>query len=184
MKKILVVDDKNENLEAAKAFFSTIFGFEFIYCTNRKDAEKLILEVDAVITDRSMPYDENNYYNVIPSEIPDYTIDHNLNFFSEVNGDYIFCKVVTLGKPVVMISGHGEDDLQIGLFDSKRYTIPVDLLEANAENPSWFICEKFFSYTHSGGGGGYAFEVLPHGQISKRETVSWKKAWNALIEQF
>ena len=54
MKKILFVDNTEANLDVAKAFFSTIKAFEFVYATNRKEVETLLPEVDAVITSPSI----------------------------------------------------------------------------------------------------------------------------------
>ena len=63
MKKILIVEDTQANLDAAKAFFSTISDFEFVFAANRKEAEEFLSSVDAVITDRSMPFVGVPQYN-------------------------------------------------------------------------------------------------------------------------
>jgi DNA-binding response OmpR family regulator len=56
IKTILVVEDNQENLDVAKAFFKTVTGFEFIYATNKEDAVAKLPEADALLTDRYMPY--------------------------------------------------------------------------------------------------------------------------------
>ena len=58
MKNILIVEQDEKELEVAKLFFSTISGYKFIYVEDRKSAEKILSEVDAVITEPIMFYDK------------------------------------------------------------------------------------------------------------------------------
>ncbi len=57
--KILVVEDTAENMAVAKAFFFTIPEHEFIFCTNRKEAEEILPAVDGMISDRSIPFNDD-----------------------------------------------------------------------------------------------------------------------------
>jgi len=64
---ILVVEDNQDHLVAAKAFFSTITDFKFVFAPNRKNAEELICTVDGLIISKNILFDENCERESYPS---------------------------------------------------------------------------------------------------------------------
>ena len=115
MKKILIVEDTQENMDAAKAFFSTIKDFEFVYATNRKEAEDLLESVDAVITDRQIPYvsgeNVNSYAEDLLSEMKEDLSDdfdrYALKFLQQRQGYALMAIAYSVNVPVIMASEHG-----------------------------------------------------------------------------
>lgn len=87
-KTILVVDDTQANIDAAKAYFANNTDFDFVYAMNRKTAEEILPTVDGVITDRSIPFDENDTER-------------------QSEGSLLFLLAKAFGKEVVMVTGHG-----------------------------------------------------------------------------
>ncbi len=113
MKKILIVDDTPANLEAAKAYFSQNVDFEFLYATDRKSAEELILTCDALITDAQMPFDDKSEtaYQIskekILTQTPERINEFHLDNVMASNGKLLALEAIIRNKPCVVISHHG-----------------------------------------------------------------------------
>ena len=90
MKKILIVDDTPENLKAAKDFFSQNKEYEFLYAVNRSEAENLLPECDALITDLQMPFDSES------------------KGINGLNGQLLELEAYHMGKPSIALSQHGD----------------------------------------------------------------------------
>jgi hypothetical protein len=111
MKKILVVENTVPNFVAAKKFFSTISGYEFIYALDRKSAELLLHEVDALITDKQIPYVTGevlaDYHESILEEMKMVAPRAKLSTIQEVHGFALMAKAHAFDIPVVMVTEHG-----------------------------------------------------------------------------
>lgn len=105
--KILVVEDTPKNLDTAKAFFSTITDHEFVYATNCVDAATLLDEVDAVITDQSIPYSATQELGYT------HQIENNVRLGQVWHGNFIALKAMKQTKSAIVISQHGEGILLI-----------------------------------------------------------------------
>lgn len=193
MKKILIVDDTQANLDAAKAFFSTISGYEFIYATNRKDAEVLLPEAYAVITDRSLP--SNTDVEFLDCEIPEDKMGLVKVCFVQANGYHIFYSAHLAGKPVVMAMEHGSFGMSLPKitpinelsenqtsdwdFDPKDFSMEKLLLEIDT-NPSLELYDRLWSYGNFGGARHLGWKE----DLLKTNTEAWKMAWEELQKQF
>lgn len=173
MKKILIVEDTPINLESAKKFFATISNFEFIYTTNRYEAQQLLSTVDALITDRSIPFCSsdtiNNYSNLRHGE-NDYKIVLNMNGYD------LLAQAVVLGIPRLMFSNHGTSNFLLTL-DNKE------------------LCEKALDLKGDDYDGTHRYEVFSpvdseakrnrlDEDITKDKSSSWALAWTELQKQF
>ncbi len=167
MKKVLIVEDTQENLESAKAFFSTIPGFEFVYATNRKEAESLLPAVDAMITDRSMPFDG----------IPQYS-----ELDAQANGYLLAVNAKTMKKQVVMVSAHGN---RAGItavnISSVGFNKIAELVNAYAGREISEI-EAGNVGRAKFGSGVFEFEWVDN--LSKTSSECWSLAWGQLQKQF
>lgn len=186
MKKILIVDDTQANLDAAKAFFSTISGYEFLYATNRKDAERYLEEVYAVITDRQMP-------SKAEIEFLDCNISEHQSFIaknvSEANGYHLLYTVYLSGKPVVMATEHSALAICLSNItvptekqykgDPKDFSLEALLLLIN-ENPTFDSYQSLYRYGNFGGVKNLGWNE----GILKTQERAWKIIWEELIKQF
>lgn len=123
-KKILIVEDTSENMNAAKTFFSTVSDFEFVYTDNRKDAQLLLTEKEtflidiiALITDKSIPYlpketlEDYRLYN--PGLYNLYTDESALKEIQKSNGCALMAIAHSKGIPAIMVSEHGSASAQM-----------------------------------------------------------------------
>jgi len=116
-KKILVVDDTPENLDAAKAFFANNSDYEFIYAVNREEGEKLLPNCDALITDRRMPFND---------------LDKGNRKYEQMNGEILLFESFVQNKPGILVSAHGS---VLEIFQN-----PLSLGKEKAE--AHFVSEK------------------------------------------
>ncbi len=178
MKKILIVDDTQANLDAAKAFFETVSGFEFVFATNKEDAEVALAEVDALITDRDLPY---------------FTGDKQEH---DVENGYMLGILAKLqGKPVLMLTEHGQlmvSEVNTSHEDFKIAEEAVQKLaglrgvkscakhgEQEGVDVKTYIC-KLMDVTHRGNTI-YKFDNI---NGTKKDKSAWQIAWERLQKQF
>lgn len=166
MRKILIVEDTQANLDAAKAFFSTISGFEFVYATNRKEAEEKIKEADAIITDRSMPFDGVPQYNQIAAE---------------ANGYLVAANAKKENKPVILLTEHGR--LGIGTVNNSvsRFEEFAKLVEIYKGKE---ITETEASQIHTAKFGSGIFQISFDWEFVKLSQDCWALALHELQKQF
>ena len=187
IKTILVVDDNQENLDAAKSLFDTITDFRFVYVTNRKDAENQFDNIDAVITDRMLP--TNGNVEFLDCEVADKDL-FLMDSLLEANGYHILYSAYFKNKPTVMISGHG-NATALFLPNVKELTpnqakyLPEDfslevLLEDINKNPSTLLYENLHTY---GNYGGVKF-LGWNSDLLKTSQKAWTMAWEELKKQF
>ncbi len=178
MKKILVVDDTQVNLDAAKAFFSTITDFEFVYATNRKDAAGLLEEVDALITDRSLPWTQSELFNCkMPKNIDEIFID----IYLQHNGMYLLMKACLLNKPAILATDHGSFDLmylrnESGCREDASLHELMLQMEKNATNNTYWEFGRHPRTTQD-------FSVQRHKDLSKVDSNAWQLAWEELLKK-
>ena len=110
-KRILVVDDTPANIEAAKAYFSHEPDHEYVYATDRKTAEELLPTVDALITDREMPYQQDEMKENYKLEDMD---EYKLAL--QTNGYILMAKALEKNIPAIMITSH-RDTFILGVED-------------------------------------------------------------------
>lgn len=165
MKKVLIIDDRQENLEAAKKFFSNIQGFEFLFVTNRKEAEKLLEISDAVITDGSFPYkDERNFDNA-----------HGLN------GYYILLLASAQNKPGILLSDHGEQ-FYSKLAQSQKTSKKVLKEElANFDPLNMDHYAKYWSIAYNPD---IIVNLPTRSFTTKKNSSGWEYGWKELQRQF
>ena len=163
--KILVVEDSLENIELAKKYVADDHefteGYEFIYVTNRKDAEKLLHTVDGVITDRSIPYDAASTYEC------------------EVNGYYIAALAINLKKPFIMMTSHG-DSLGIGIKTDNLIGLEEELIRfSRVVNPMYESPEahRFRKYYYKW------ISISWKDGYTKLQLTSWMIVWTKLKQQ-
>lgn len=178
--KVLIVEDTQVNLDAAKAFFSTITDYEFVYATNRKDAEKLLEDVYAVITDRSLPsHPDINFLEFNASELE---CPGDAELFPQANGNWIANKAFLMKKPCVMATQHGSLFIffpKIDLHECQKSYAPVEQLVINLlENPSNDSYSKLMGFGVHGKG---AYRV---DGVTKSTVEGWDIAWRELQKQF
>ena len=172
MKKILIVDDKQVNLDAAKAFFAQIKDYEFIYATCRSEAEKFLPEVDAVITDCELPY------------ITGETMPTHLEDCMDINGYAIVIHAMALKKPIIMVSHHGNVFV-------RHYANPQNLWKAtqaefdeafkNSIGDCLYSCKDwYYKYDHCNFFNGETIDQ----NLSKENQSGWEFAWKELCKQF
>lgn len=186
MKKILIIDDTQANLDAAKLFFSKISSYEFLYATNRKDAEKYLEEAYAVITDRQMPSKAN--VELLDCDIPEekMTIAKNV---SEANGYHLLYTVYLSGKPVVMATEHSALAICLPNItvptekqykgDPKDFSLEALLLLIN-ENPNFDSYHSLYRYGNFGGVKNLGWNE----GVLKTQERAWKMIWEELIKLF
>lgn len=196
MKKILVVEDTLENLEVAKLFFSKVVGFEFIYATNREEAEKCIDEVYAVITDRSIPMTTDANFidcELTPEDCP-FGEQEVIDYIKMANGFYILYKSYFEKKPVIMISDHGNlilvwpaivespttncsSKTKLSFSNSSTADVLQDILFNIKNNPSAWAYKDLCIYGNRIGRSELCY-------CTKTEVEAWEIAWKRLQEQF
>jgi hypothetical protein len=189
MKKILVIDDTQANLDTAKAFFSTIPNFEFVYVTDRQEAEKHFEEAYAVITDRSLPYSATS---LIGCDFPEEETEDVEALTIKANGYFLLLKALLLGKPAIMASEHG------GLMIMNGTTAPSkqienfsleETLQRISTEPTYEDMDKLWTYgNHEGTHITRKEETMkawgaPQ-NILKTEEVAWRMVWEELQKQF
>ena len=190
MKKILVVDDIQENLDTAKTFFSTVADFEFVYAMNRRDAEKYLDDVYAVITDGSFPtnsevefvdVDFNHFANRTDCFIDESTgkIAYKENIV-QANGLWVLFKTILSGKPAIMLREHG--GVYMLLVNEKDHSHLRDVLIRISENPTAGDYVSFWRYAHFEGTK-YTLDGLIS-YMKKTDVSAWSLAWKRLQEQF
>ncbi|TSD03201.1 MAG: hypothetical protein Athens071416_262 [Parcubacteria group bacterium Athens0714_16] len=171
-KKVLVVEDTPENIAAAKDFFSQVDGFDFLFAINRKEAESLIHEVDALLTDRSLPFqreDTINSYRNCPSEDYGYVL--------EANGYDLLAQAVAKGIPCLMFSNHGDSNFFITIpFIEKESCKKIlnsktDDYDTKHRQDLRCAINQFCEREHLEDG------------MSKEKLNSWKSAWERLFQQ-
>lgn len=197
MKKVLIVEDTLVNLEAAKAYFSTIPEYEFIYTTNRKDAQAIIPSVCAVVTDRQIPYitDETieaYHESIVNKEKGFYTKDFVLRKIQEVHGYALTAIAYALDIPVIMVSEHG--DIQI-FYVTTNDSFKEDLKTIGAILPQLDPYSKE-SYeiahwlTECWFGEGHEIKLIDldcfreRGNGEKKNPKTWEVIWKDLQKEF
>ncbi len=115
--KILIIEDTQANFEVAKSFFSQITEHEFIYAENFIEAMNALADIDAVITDRSMPYCSN-------IELPQNWSFSDRSYINGRFGTFIHIKCIELGIPVISIADHG--DVMFFEYDVSKWESAVD----------------------------------------------------------
>lgn len=179
MKRILIVEDTQENLDAAKAFFKTVSGFDFVYTTNKEDAEAELAKADALITDRNLPY-----FN---GDVEDYTVE---------NGYMLGILAKLQGKPVVMLTEHGQLMVSEVKADHENFKIAeeavqklsglkgVSSLARHGKQEGVDVCKyiwQLMGVTHTGKNTIYNFDNLVG---TKKDPTAWQIAWERLQKQF
>lgn len=159
MKTILIVEDNEQNRLTAEHFFETISGFKFLFASNRKEAEPLLLQADGVITDRSMPYETDGEER-------------------EVNGLFIAVySEAMLEIPAIVITSHGDSFGGLGYVNKNesRYE------EAKKQVVELFGKEYKHSHDHE-----FPYVVtidFKQGWYPKTNPLAWKAAWEKLLER-
>ena len=160
MKKILIVDDTIENLEAAKKFFSQNKEYEFLYATNRSEAEKLLPECDALITDIQMPFNNES------KEV------------SGLNGKLLEIEAYHMEKPAISLSQHGD-----GLI-WKSPTFDTTKINGASHYKRWatILVEKFigkeFSKEEENGDMGVLLDGLPNDKLKSIIGIDTRRSLN------
>jgi hypothetical protein len=179
MKRILIVDDTQANLDAAKAFFSTIPGYEFVYVTNRKDAEACLLEVDALITDRSLPWTDTEQFNC---EIPSGASKSLFPNYLQSNGHYLLLKSCLVNKPSIMATDHGKFGL-MKLANRSKWQEDSSLEDIIFLMENRTTLDTYFTF----GKHPVVKEIQVLGwyeNLSKTTQQAWKLAWEEIQKQF
>ncbi|MDO8469796.1 MAG: hypothetical protein Q7S84_02110 [bacterium] len=172
MKKILIVEDTKENLQAAKSFFSTVKGFEFMYATSRKEAQELLPVADALLTDRSMPFlstDSIGSYSNLKR-------DNDYKVLLERNGYDLLAQAVVMGIPRLMFTNHGTSNFFITLENKE-------------------ICEEALRLKEDDYDAEHRLRILAsvnneakrhrlEEYVTKDKSSSWELAWIELQKQF
>lgn len=184
MKKILIVEDAQDNLDAAKAFFSTIPDFEFVYAPDRERAEDLLSKVNAVITDRQIPYIAGegieSYNKELLQEMRGEGDNDSYIFMwlQQRQGYAIMAIAHASGLPVVMVSEHG--NLMVSCIADNEVVkdIGVGLKSlAPYSRESYKLASELNGSTCRNNLGNYD-------GITKKERQAWAIAWEKLQEQF
>ncbi len=179
MRKILVVDDTESNLAAAREFFSKVEGYEFVYATNRKDAEVFLEDAYAIITDRSIP--SNAEVELFDCEIPEEEVEMT-NAIIQTNGYYLLLRAFLLGKPAVMAAEHGK--LGILFADPDQETeILKALLDNIARAPSFEHYLALFVSQQDGRRTDITRDGWQEG-VFKTQPSAWAKIWTELQQKF
>ncbi len=134
-KKILVVDDTPANLDAAKAYFANNTDYEFVYATDRKGAEELLPNCDALITDRQIPYQEGEKMEDYKGYYKDKPTPDDYKIKQEANGYILLAEAVVSDMPVIMFSSHGSSTFLITLDDknlAKEVVVKIADMDAYA----------------------------------------------------
>jgi hypothetical protein len=178
MKKILIVDDTQANLDAAKTFFSTIPGYKFVYAISRKDAEVLLTDAYAVITDRSIPWSDLEQFNFLSEGVNKILLQE----YAKVNGDYVLIMAKLMNKPAIMATDHGKFGLMVlkSVEEFKKDTKLLEILSQMSTNPTPDLYWSFQrNKTVSQG-----ISVKWHEGMSKTYSKAWSLAWEELQKQF
>ncbi len=170
-KTILIVDDTPENIEAAKAYFANNVDFNFVYATDRKTAEELLPTVNALITDRQIPYKEDDTlerYNTFikdKDELENAYISH---------GYILLAKSAELEIPAIMLSQHGKL-MVMKIKDLERAKIIASEIKMidpySAENDEKGF-EMNWNYT------------VDHFNVLKSDPKAWELGFTKLSEEF
>lgn len=190
MKTILVVDDIQANLDTAKSYFSTINDYNFVYASNRRDAEKFLGDAYAVITDGSFPTN---------SEVKFIDVDYNHSIDGKncyidkstgetaweenivvANGYWVLFKAVLSGKPAIMLREHG--GIYMLLVNENNHNHLGSILNRITTEPTGDDYVSFWRYAHFEGTK-YTRDNILRGR-TKTQTSSWELAWKRLQEQF
>ena len=189
MKKILIIDDTQVNLDTAKSFFSKISGYEFLYATNRKDAEKYLEEAYAVITDRSLPYSETS---LIGCDFPEDKKGRVENNYIQANGHHLLLKALLSGKPAIMASEHGGLMILNGSVapstKMENFSLEETLQRISTE-PTYEDIGNLWTYGNFEGTHIVRKEETMKAwgapkDIVKTEEIAWKMTWEELQKQF
>lgn len=165
MKKILIIDDTEENLDAAREFFSKITGFEFSFVMNRREAEELLKVSDAVITDGSFPYEtEKNFNN-----------SHGLN------GHYVLLLASSQNKPGILLSDHGE---QFYSKIAKSQEASKRVIEEQFTNFDPFDMVRYGEYWNIAKTPEIIVELPTRNYTTKKDSSGWEYGWKELQKQF
>lgn len=193
-KKILVVDDTPANLDAAKTYFANNTDYEFVYATNRQEAEKLLPECDAVITDAQMPFNENSkelYFKMASEEkFVQPAIDLKVGEIMESNGCLLAIEAYLEGKTAIIVSHHGESLTTDYLkADTKIQKIEEFKEKFNGLGLSWF--KKLLGNEFEKPTGNPSFysrclssERTVSDELSKANSSGWEFAFTKLCEEF
>lgn len=189
MRKILIIDDTQANLNVAKAFFATIPGFEFVYVTNRAEAEKHLEEAYAVITDRSLPYSETS---LIGCDFPEDNKSWVERNYIKANGHYLLLKALLSGKPAIMASEHGGLMILNGSVSPstrmENFSLEQTLQRISTE-PIYKDIVNLWEYGNFEGTHIVRKKetMIAHGapkDIVKTEEIAWQMVWEELQKQF
>lgn len=163
--KVLVIDDKQENLDAAREFFSKIPVFEFLFAMNRKEAEELLKVSDAVITDGSFPYEtEENFNN-----------SHGLN------GHYVLLLASSQNKPAILLSDHGE---QFYSNIANNQEVSKRTIEKQFTNFDPFDMVRYSEYWNIVQNPEVIVELPTRSYTTKKDSSGWEYGWKEIQKQF
>jgi CheY-like chemotaxis protein len=188
-KRILVVEDTAENMETAKKFFEGLLSsdFEFVYCKNRQEADVNFKEAYAVITDRSIPYNDEQVSDAQKVQFCA-SVSYTEYRLPEINGVYLMFKAKTSGKPAVLISEHG--DLQIGVqpldLNGRSFLKRLlSVIDAKREKNCLFWSDyEYLSEFSKSWDSPIRINYDIGVGIKKTSTDAWRIAWEELQKQF
>jgi len=163
--KVLVIDDKQENLNAAREFFSKITAFEFLFAMNRKEAEELLKVSDAVITDGSFPCET----------------EENFNSSHGLNGYYVLLLASSQNKPAVLLSDHGE---QFYSNVAKSQEVSKRVIEKQFTNFDPFDMVRYSEYWNIAQNPEVIVELPTRSYTTKKDSSGWEYGWKELQKQF
>ena len=164
MKKILIVDDIKTNLDVAKLFFSKIPGFEFLFAVNRKEAEELLKISDALITDGSFPYEN----------------EEDFDGAQGLNGYYLLLLASSQTKPAILLSDHGEQFYsRIARSKESSQDIIDQYPNFNPFNPTQQ--EQFWNIARNSE---IIFQLPTKYDATKKDSSGWKYGWEEIQKQF
>ena len=204
-KKILIVDGTSEfeaNFAAAKNYFEVIGDYSFIFCTNRKEAEKKMSEASIVITDKRIPYSSKKLFNVnfrktnIKGAVTVSGRLYDKNELSEVNGFYLLLKASSLGKTVILFSdfrgnlefgkaqqGNNNKCFKISNSLAKNNCVSYEELLLRVENnPTPIDYYHLWLYASQGGINEKKYQSHEIIKLFKSDLMAWSIAWRELSD--
>lgn len=197
MKKVLIVCSNQVDLDAAKTFFSTIPGYDFLFHSNRLDAQAILESSDILITDANIPYSPNDSIDEYPHyfELINNGIDEN-DFIplskeeayaaaTGLNGWALMLQVKTRNIPNLMIGEYGTfkklDMLKIPDKASQPSKELLALTKGDTRKNWREFAEKFDSYWNENH---QFFCWCQHaGEKSTGITTDWEIVWEQIKKQ-
>jgi hypothetical protein len=176
MKKILILEDTNENTDTAKKFFESIDQqeFTFMYVETVTEAIKHLHDTYFLIADRGVPIISNE-------TMADYkkTSYQHVKYLQEDNGYMIAAIAKSMNIPFVIFTEHGKASIIIAEKEKEKKLVTIgqilkvlDLHSQTARDVlSWIIEEQYFKRADLG----TWFQ-------RKSDIVTWENLWRKLIE--